>query len=288
LANSVNGGLLSLVHVLGPVLGSVIYANTESLKWIVMINAGTYALSAAILFNLRYKRTEPATSSHEGFVRSLAAGFSYVRGEKDLLCILLTLMTSGTAIGLLVPLLRPFIEEVLHGTDRTYGQIIGAFGAGGIVGPLAGYWAGRRLGLGKTLLVAFFVEALLLILWSRIGSIPLSCAVLFVWGVVIFTMIPCYMSYVHTYARPEYMGRVFALLDQSHFMPQILGASLIIILGNYLPSQLILTCAGIAYLLVVLMMRPTPGARLLRSRTGAHDSAANPPSATPDSERLNL
>jgi len=276
LANSVNGGIISVVHVLGPPLGAVLYGLTQSMTWIVIINASTYAASAILLFMLPYARLQTGEKSSAPFFRAVWEGFDYVRGEKDLFTIQLTLILSNSTLGLMFPLLRPFIDQVLHGRDETYGMVIAVFGFGGLVGPLLGYVAGKRLGLGRTILTAFYIEAVLFIIWTRVPLIWLSCVVLFVWGINVFMMIPCYLSYVHTYAKPEFMGRTFALFDQSIFMPQIVGAGIVAALGNEIPTQNILTTAGVIYLVIVLLMSRRDGARLLRSRRGEQGSKNEP------------
>ncbi len=270
LANTVNGGILSVVHVLGPIIGAYIYAKSGSMVWIAILNAATYGISALLLFMLPYERmkTKEENSPKEHFLVNIREGFSYVSREKDLLIILFTLMTSGAAIGILIPLLRPFVSVALNGDDIIYGQIISAFGFGGVVGPLVGYWAGRRFGMGGTISIAFALEAIILIIWSQVTNIPLSYFLLFLWGVVVFTMIPCYMSYVHTYARKEFMGRSFALFDQGHIMAQLLGAGVIAYFGKSVPTQNLLTATGVVYLVIVVLITLTEGSRLLRSRSG--------------------
>lgn len=108
------------------------------------------------------------------------------------------------AIGLLIPLLRPFIAEVLSGNDYTYAMLIGCFGVGRAVGAAVWLLGGCRLGLGLTLTLCFVLEPLTLMVWSRISSVTGSAALLFLWGVNVFAMIPCYTSYLHTYARREH------------------------------------------------------------------------------------
>ena len=46
-------------------------------------------------------------------------GFRYVRGEADLKTIFAILVAAGLAGGIVFPLCRPFIQEVLHGDDAT-------------------------------------------------------------------------------------------------------------------------------------------------------------------------
>lgn len=270
LANALSGGVLSIVHILGPALGALLYARSGSLRSVVYIEAASYLFSAVLLYHLKTP-LRPRTSDSDtprGLWADIKHGLLYVRAEPDLWQIFMILVTAGMAIGLLIPLLRPFIAEVLSGNDHTYAMLIGSFGAGGLLGPLCGYWAGRRLGLGLTLTLCFVLEPLTLMVWSRISSVTGSAALLFLWGVNVFAMIPCYTSYLHTYARREYMGRTFALFDQSTYAPQILAAILVAVLGNRLPTQNFLTGAGAGYLLIVLLTFGTAGARLLRSRAG--------------------
>ncbi|GEM_PF-580755 len=268
LANSLNGGAMSLLHVLGPVAGATLYAATRTLRWIVLIDGATYLASAALLGAMAYRRDPSARRSHAPFLKEAYAGFRYALAEPDLRYFLLVLTTSSTAIGLLIPLLRPFVGHTLGGDDRAYGYLIAAFGLGGVVGPVTGYWAGKKLGLGRTISAAFAIEAGLMIAWSRTENFIASCAILFFWGINVFTLIPCYLSYLHTYARKDYLGRTFALFDQASFAPEVLGAALVVALGANVPAQPLLTWAGVIYLAIVATTFWTSGARVLRSRRG--------------------
>lgn len=278
LANTVNAGVISFVHVVGPVIGAAVYAKTQMLDYIAWFNAGTYAWSACLLFLLAYERTPVSASSlGGGTLHEMAQGFVYVRRERDLLQILMIFMTTGFAIGLLVPLIRPFIKEVLHGGDTTYAWLVGAFGAGGMIAPIVGYWAGQRLGQGRVISIVFAIEATLMAVWTRIEWIWLSCAILFIWGVAVFTMFPCYMSYLHTYAKKEYMGRTFGLMDQATFMMQTAAAAIIFWIGDDFPAQRILLYASTGFLFLMLVMQTRPGMRLLRSRRGGEGEDAAAP-----------
>lgn len=269
LANTVNAGVISFVHVVGPVIGAAVYARTQVLDVIAWFNAGTYVWSACLLFLLEYRRTAPEEAAlGGGTLHEMAQGFVYVRRERDLFQILLIFMTTGFAIGLLIPLIRPFIKEVLHGGDTTYAWLVGAFGVGGMIAPAVGFWAGKTLGQGRVIAGVFAIEATLMTVWCRVEWIWLSCAILFIWGVAVFTMFPCYMSYLHTYAKKEFMGRTFGLMDQATFMMQTAAAAIIFWVGDEYPAQRILIAASTGFLALMLVMQTLPGMRLLRSRRG--------------------
>jgi len=267
-ANSLSGGVMSMVHMLGPPLGVFVYHLTGGLKGVVVIEAISYLTSALLLIRMPSGRRDPPVTSSGSLLREVAAGFRYVTREPDLRQIFIILVTAGVAVGLLMPLLLPFVHEVLHGNDQQYAALIFWFGLGGLIGPFVGHALGRTLGLGKTLLLCALTEAVLLTVWSRAEHFTLSIALLVIWGIEVFALIPCYTSYLHTYAKKEFMGRTFALFDQAVYVPQILSAMLVVAVGNKLPTQAILTTAGLCYFAIIASTLWSRGARRLMQNDG--------------------
>lgn len=266
LGNAVNTTVVSFIHVFSPIVGAALYLQVHSLRNVLLFEAVAYAVSALLLLRIvEPPRASPAPA-RGALLAEIRAGLRYVITEPDLRQIFLMLLAAGVAFGLMFPLLRPFVGQALHSDDRAYGWIITWFGLGGIAGPLVGYWLGKRLGLGRTLLICFVADALTFTVWAQISNVYLSCAVLSLWGLIVFAMMPCYTSYVQTFAHPSFLGRTFGLLDQASYAPQILGALLVILFGNQLPTVAIFTVAGLGYLGVVLLTLPTRGARLLAAR----------------------
>lgn len=267
-ANSLSGGVISLVHMLGPPLGVLLYRLGGGLLGVALMEAVSYLVSALLLLNLP-NRPRPAPSQQsQGMLHEVANGFRYVLSAPDLRQIFIILVTAGVAMGLVMPLLLPFVHEVLHGSDQQYASLIFWFGLGGIVGPFVGHALGQKLGLGKTLLGCALTEAAILTLWSRADELWLSIALLVLWGVEVFSLIPCYTSYLHIYAKKEFMGRTFALFDQAVYIPQILSAFVVVALGSKLPTQGILTTAGICYFTIIFASLWTLGARTLMAHSG--------------------
>ncbi len=268
LANSLSGGVISIVHMLGPPLGVFLYHATGGLMGVAIVEAIAYLTSALLLLRLPTQKSPPKADPTTNMVAEITAGLRYVIREPDLRQIFIFLVTAGFAIGLLMPLLLPFVHEVLHGTERDYASLIFWFGLGGMIGPFVGHALGRSIGLGRTLLVCSLTESILLTLWSRVGHYPLSVALLVIWGIEVFALIPCYTSYLHTYARREYMGRTFALFDQAVYGPQILSGLVVVLLGNKLPTQAILTTAGLCYFTIIAATMWSQGARKLMASSG--------------------
>jgi predicted MFS family arabinose efflux permease len=267
LANTLNGGMLSILHVLGPVLGALLYARSGSLSLVVIIEAIACAGAALLLSLLDQTATQPTLPTvRPAFLTEFWKGVHYVRTTPDLRQILTMLAMSGIANGLFTPLLRPLVEESLHGDDALYAKMFSVFGIGGMLGPLIGFYAGRYFGLGRVLLAAFVIEAVLLTLLSRAHSPQLGTVIMLLWGMNEFAMLPCYMSYVHLRTEPAMMGRTFALFEQVEYIPQLAAAALVGILAGRLPAQGILTVAGVGYLILVMLTLPSQGSRMLAAR----------------------
>jgi predicted MFS family arabinose efflux permease len=198
-------------------------------------------------------------------LRELVTGMEYVRKSPDLRQILIMLILSGIANGLFMALLRPLVGEALHGGDSQYTQLVSFFGLGGLLGPVVGYYAGQRFGLGRTLLAAFVIEAILLSLLSNVQSMQLATVIMLFWGLNEFAVLPCYMSYVHLRTEPETMGRTFAVFGQAEYMPQVFAAALVGVVGSRLPVQQILAITSIAYLALLVLTLPSQGSRALRA-----------------------
>jgi predicted MFS family arabinose efflux permease len=279
-ANSLSSGVMSMVHMLGPPLGVFVYHLTGGLTGVVVIEAISYLTSALLLIRMPSSRRDPTVTSSGSLLREVAAGFRYVTSEPDLRQIFIILVTAGVAVGLLMPLLLPFVHEVLHGNDQQYAALIFWFGLGGLIGPFVGHALGRALGLGKTLLLCALTEAVLLTIWSRAEHFTLSIALLVIWGIEDFALIPCYTSYLHTYAKKEFMGRTFALFDQAVYVPQILSAMLVVAVGSKLPTQAILTTAGLCYFAIIASTLWSRGARRLMQ----NDGRVPPPVLASDAE----
>ncbi len=111
----------------------------------------------------------------------------------------------------------------------------------------------------------------MLILFSRTTNIYASAFMLFLWGVNVFVLIPGYMSYIHSYARAEFMGRTFALFDLTFSGAQIMGAVIVVLIADRFSTPNLLTAAGLCYGAILIATYRTPGAKLLRSRRGDVD-----------------
>ena len=265
-ANVWNGWARAFVQIAGPLLGAWLLSLGDGLRAVLLFDAVTYLASIAALL-LIGPVPRPSGARGAGVWADLIGGLLYLRRSPDLRYIAGLSLAAGLAMGILIPLLRPFVGEALGGDDLLYGRLIAAFGIGGLLGPALALVLVRGVGLGRTILLGFLGEAVIMAVWSQLDRPMLSGAAMSLWGALILAAIPCQQTYVHVYANAAYHGRTFAVLDQAMFLPQIVGAVLIAMIGNRFSAQAILFAVALGYVLVVVATWRTPGARLLRARS---------------------
>jgi predicted MFS family arabinose efflux permease len=277
-ANSLIGGSQSAIFLLGPLLGAWLYV-AGGLRPVVIVDAASYIVSFALLWGLGpgVEPPRPAPGKRR-FWRDLTEAATQVGERPDLALLLSLSMAAGLAVGVVIPLLRPFVGDALGAGDATYAVILGCFGIGGLIGPWLAMLAMRWIGLGRALLAGFLVEAVLMLIWSRTGNVAVNGAVFGVWGAFVFALIPCEHTYLHARTSPALMARTFALMDQAMYATQIVGGLIVIAVGNAVRPSTLATLAAVFYLAVVVARWRSPGAHLVRSVGRLTDSAPARPS----------
>ena len=254
-ANSIDATFRGAAQISGAAIGAAVYAYSQSLIVTALTAAAATLSSSAVLWAVAQSRRReglpPAPGRREAAAAGprLAAGGTTHSPSLDGLLSFVVAMTvvSGFAVGLLDPLLRPFIEENALGGDASYAIWLAAFGAGCLVGPWIGNWAYRRIGAALTVFAAFFSEALVFAAWSQSGSVVLSTVLFVAWGANNYAFLPCQANLVHTRVDPARQPAVFALLDNASFLPQLLvAASIVAVLGDLSPTRL-LQAGGLFY-----------------------------------------
>jgi predicted MFS family arabinose efflux permease len=280
LANSLISGSQSAIFVVGPLLGASLYV-AGGLRPVVIVDAVSYLLSFALLCGLAQKAGQsrparPAPAEQHRFWHDLAEGVLQVGRRPDLALLLRLSMAAGLAVGVVIPLLRPFVGDALGSGDAMYALILGGFGLGGLIGSWLAMRAMRSIGLGRALLAGFLIEAILMLIWSRTTVPALNSAVFAVWGAVVFALISCEHTYLHARTSPALMARTFALMDQAMYATQLIGALVVIAVGNRVRPSSLVTAAAVVYLAIVAASWRSAGARLVRGLRGLDDLATEP------------
>ncbi|GFG55059.1 MFS transporter [Mycolicibacterium agri] len=262
LANAVvlNNIVQDTGKVVGPALGGILIA-AFGLPWTFLLNAMSFL---AVLAGLLLMRSDEL-SAPEPIARGagqLRAGLAYIRNNAELFVPLALLASVGLVAYNFQLLLAVLGRETFHGDARTVGYLLGALGAGSVLGGLA--LAGvLRATVGRIIGAALLLAALLL----ATGVAPnLATAFVLVFAMgtssVIFKALAS--TWLQLAAAPEMRGRVLSLLVVAIGGTTPIGAPVMGWLAEHFGTRATFLLAGvltaIAAVIAYLYMRRAVGA----------------------------
>ena len=270
-ANSLFGTTMAVLHIGGPFLGATLYGFFHGVFQVLSLDLITYCvgiflllkMNSAYLFQSIIKNNDLKSNN---MVEDFIEGYRYVRSRADLSAMLIFTLMVGFCIGILIPLLYPFVFEVLHKSEQQYGIDISLFGLGGIIGGWFSSSLNKRYKASQLFLLGIIAEAVLMPIWIRTTNFPLNCLVFFIWGLMVFIRIPSQLNYVSAHVPKEYMTRVYSFLDLVFVVPNISAGILVALIGNKLSTYEILNFTSIVFIILVGVGLTTKGTRSLLER----------------------
>jgi len=257
-ANSIDATCRGLAMASGAAIGASMFACAQDLRPIAYLIG--FANAAALLL-ITPGRAAVATAMGTVETRrarlrdQLSACFGEIAQHRLLLFILAMTVVSGLAVGLIDPLLRPFVDARYGGGDAVYAQLLLCFGAGSVLGPWLGAWSYRRLNPARTVIAAFLSEAVIYLIWSQSSQTTTGYLLFFFWGLNNFAFMPCQANLVHTLLPANRQPIMFAVLDNVNFAAQLLAVAVVALLIDQTSSavkllliaaQLYCICCAIA------------------------------------------
>ena len=231
-AVSLNVSLQNSAKIVGPALGGVLIAAVGA-GWCFTVNACSFLAVLAALVAMRPAELFPiARGERQGGLRALREGVAHVRESR----LLLAIMGIGVVLGLfgfsaMRTLLSVLAGQTLHGGPRTFGALFAAYGAGAVVGALAGAartWTGRRLLIGGALLFSAPVLGL-----AAVHVTLLAAVLLFLAGAGWATWSGQALAHVQLAAPDELRGRVISLYTYTVLASAPVGG----LLGGWLAQR---------------------------------------------------
>ncbi|MCE5299536.1 MAG: MFS transporter [Spirochaetia bacterium] len=154
-AIALNSGMFNIGRILGPsVAGFVVAYYGEGMCF--AINAATYIAIIYALLAMKFPE-RPAAGKQAAPFDDLKEGFKYTFSFKplrDIILLMAFVSMTGSAALVLMPV---YARDILHGGPQTLGTLMGAVGAGAILGAF--YLASRKKipGLGRVICVALLI-----------------------------------------------------------------------------------------------------------------------------------
>ena len=142
-AVALNSASFNVARAIGPALGGLLVAGPGA-AWAFGLNALSFAGVVAALATLRGGAWHDATES--SLLRAISSGLRYARFTPAFRWLLLTAAAFALTSAVLQSALPNFTEDVLAEGAATYGLLLGAMGAGALVGAFSRQRVADRLG----------------------------------------------------------------------------------------------------------------------------------------------
>ena len=271
-ANSLFGTTMAILHLGGPLIGATLYSYFNGVIQVLSLDLLTYLLGIILLYKINFtyvlqnKSKNIIENQSNSMIDNFIEGYHYVRSRADLSSMLLLSIIVGFCIGILVPLIYPFVVEVLHKGEQAYGINISLFGLGGIVGGQLSRTLNRRFKSSKLFTAGIIAEAVLMPIWIHTTNYYLNCLVLFIWGGMVFIRIPSQLNYISANVPKEYMTRVYSFLDLVFVVPNISAGIIVALVGNKLSTYEILNITSILFIIMVGVGLFSRGTKVLISK----------------------
>lgn len=252
-ANSITSSSMAFLHLVGPFVGSWAYAYFGGIKQVLSFDLLTYFLGVALLSATTYKLPQKSEGEeNQGFFTEIAEGLDLVKSRLDLISLYLNCILGGLCIGILVPLLLPFVTEILGKDEKTYGILLSAFGLGGFAGGVLSAKLSNKFPPGKMIVASICIESIMMNIWVRAHDYYLNMIVIFFWGMVVFTRLPSQLNYISRTVETKYLTRTHSLLDLSFVVPNITGGVIVALIGNHYPTLDILKITAACFFVFII------------------------------------
>jgi len=229
-ANSIDATCRGLAMASGAAIGASMFAYAQDLRLTAYLIGLANAAALLLIAPVRATAADTAKSHQPRLRDQLSACCGEIAQHRLLLFIMAMTLVSGMAIGLIDPLLRPFVEARYGGGDAVYALLLLCFGAGSILGPWLGAWSYRRFNPARTVIAAFLSEAVIYLIWSQSNDTNTGCLLFFFWGLNNSAFMPCQANLVHTLLPANRQPTMFAVLDNANFAAQLLAAIFVVVL----------------------------------------------------------
>jgi MFS family permease len=240
-ANSLYKGTEHVSYVLGAPVAGVLVATAGAPK-ALWIDAGSFLL-AALVVATAVGATGGAATARQAYLRDVVDGLSFITREPLVRALLVLPVVGNFFISPLAPVILPVYAREELGGAGAFGAMMGAYGAGGLLGVALFGALGPRLPR-RTVYVAlaFVYPAVSFALVPLPPLVPALVALALI-GVVAGAGTPLFQTVRHELTPPELRGRVFATVAAA----EAAAIPLAVLFAGYVVDVLGLTAAFVVF-----------------------------------------
>jgi len=221
-AIAINSSMVNGTRLVGPSIAGLVISIVGEATCFLLNGLSFLGVIAALLAMKIPRRNREG--SPKSVLHGLTDGFRYAFGFPPVRALLLLVAGIGL-VGMPYVVLMPiFADQILHGTARTYGLLVGSSGVGALAGSL--YLASRRtvLGLGRWIAAMSGVFGIGLIAFSFSTDVWLSMAFLVVMGFAVIVQLAASNTILQTIVEENQRGRVMSLYTTAFLGMSPLGS----------------------------------------------------------------
>ncbi len=249
-ANGLFGSTFAILHIIGPFLGAYLFTHFRGLNEVLSFDLFTYFIGIFLIGSISHKKVS-STSESTNVLSDTTDGLKFVFKRKDLFALITTSSSAGFCIGFLIPLFLPYFVEVMGLNERSYGIALSFFGLGGLIGGWLGGVLSKKYYIGRIIIISICLEPIMMLIWLQAKSFPLSCFIIFIWGIIVLVSMTNQLNYVSHKVETKYMTRVFSLIDLSFVAPNIISGILVSIFGKFYTTLEILNFVSILFFIMI-------------------------------------
>jgi MFS family permease len=258
----VNGffqGARRLSLFIGPVTAGVLIAWVGSSN-VLWVNATVFALSALVTlaFIPPVAMPEPAADDPTSFRDNMLFGFRFIRQHRLMLWLAGTVCVMNLLDAPLATVQLPALVRENYGSAERLGILLGADGAGSVIGALVFSTIAPRLSRRTTFIAGFFVVGLAFLVLATAPAYPIAVGAMLVMGLAGGPLNPILMSIRQEIVPMAYRARVFGTTVAIAFVAIPLGQ----LAGGYLIEwfgvQAVIAGVAVVYLATVASMAINP------------------------------
>jgi MFS family permease len=221
-ATSISQAIFQGSYLVGAPIGGVLVATIGATNTL-WVDAVSFLASAALIGMLAPVAVTAAREVKTGYFADLAHGLRFVWRDRLIRAVILTVVVTNFLDAPLSPVLLPVFVNDEFGDAEYLGLLLGAFGAGAVVGAAAFGAIGHRLPRRRTFLIAFLVVSLPYLILAMTPSLSLTVAVVAAFGIAAAPLNPILATVAYERIPVEMRGRVLGTTTAAAYSAIPLG-----------------------------------------------------------------
>jgi len=219
--NAVSESLMVFAALLGPLIGGIAMASMSAAT-VLAVNAVTFLVSAGTLLTVRAGPAAPAA------VQGGPGFWAFARGSRLLVAVLFMAgMTQLTSTAMMTVALPVYIDQHFADGQRVYGLLLGAQGAGLLLGTLAAALVWRLRHRGHLALGLLVLNGLVLAAFTHLPGVLAPMLAMATLGLVAGVLSVVTLTLVQQISPAAILGRVMAAFTAVTIAAFPIGAALI-------------------------------------------------------------